>query len=245
MSHLFRPVFAVIVTAVLTVACRAQDGRNASEIEPTDNQKGSTADRGPTRYGEYTAKRESSSSEKSEKAEVVEEKSEKHEKHEKHKHKHEEAKEVEVKNEKAAPAPAPAPSTAPSADDEKAMKHSALEFDRKMRSAIRKLSTSGWREAQVELVGAGKPAIPYLIDAMAPGEEEATGDKAAAYNVGGHTKADAGRSPRQRSVAEVASELLTDIVSNHSSYKGELPTVDQKAWQEWWIANGEGVTFGK
>jgi hypothetical protein len=243
MSHLFRPVFAVLATAVLAVACRAQDGRNASEIEPTENQKGSTADRGPTKYGEYRAKRDSSSSsEKVEKAEVVEEKSEKHEK--KHKHRHDDAKEVEVKDEKAAPAPA-APSTAPTAEDEKAMKHSALEFDRKMRSAIRKLSTSGWREAQVELVGAGKPAIPYLIDAMAPGEEEATGEKAPAYNVGGHTKADAGRSPRQRSVAEVASELLTDIVSNHSSYKGELPTVDQKAWQEWWIANGEGVTFGK
>ncbi len=117
-----------------------------------------------------------------------------------------------------------------------------LESEARIRAAIRRLSTSGYREAQIELTETGRAAIPYLIDAMG-GAEGAS--PAPAYNLGGHTKADAGRAPRQRSVAEVCAELLTDLVANHSNFKGEIPAPDQKAWQTWWVANGEGLTFGK
>jgi len=256
MMHLFRSIglAAIAVTAFQTQAADSNPARQASEIEPTESQRGETANRGPRKFGEDEA--------------VVEKKEEKTEKTEKHEHKEKKEKKRK-KDEKASNGDKSSGltkdgqcATCGKADcvcgDKSSAYTTGLEatiavpaktelakadFDRKMRTAIRKLSTSGWREAQIELLDGGKSAIPYLIDAMAAKDEE--GAKAPAYNLGAHTKSDAGRAPRQRSVAEVASELLTNIVSNHSSFKGELPAGDQKAWQEWWIANGESVTFSK
>lgn len=131
--------------------------------------------------------------------------------------------------------------TAPAAEKpvekpaEKAKATSLNESGERIKAAIAQLGTSGWQDAQTLLVESGKAAVPYLIDALTCSDS--------AYNLGGHTKADAGRAPRQRTVAEVAAELLTDIVSNHSSFKGELPAADQDAWRAWWSKNAEGVTF--
>lgn len=114
--------------------------------------------------------------------------------------------------------------------------------DAQIRTAVRRLATPGWRDAHAELVGFGKMAVPYLIEAMGTDDPSAP---VAAYNLGGHTKSDTGRARRQRTVAEVCTETLTEIVQNHTNYKGEVPTVDQRAWQTWWAANAETVTFAK
>lgn len=106
-----------------------------------------------------------------------------------------------------------------------------------IKNAINSLGTSSWREAQEKIVRAGKCAIPVLIDAL--GQENQI-----AYNLGGHTKTDLGRAPRQLTIAAVCAELLAEIVGNHSTYSGDLPGLSQKAWQEWWSKNAESVTFG-
>ena len=116
------------------------------------------------------------------------------------------------------------------------------EEDMKMHTAVKKLAGPGWRDAQVELIHSGKTAVPYLIEAMGDGSAASI---PAAYNLGGHTKSDSGRATRQRTVQEVATEVLTEMVTNHSNFKGELPTVDQRAWQTWWTLNSGTVTFGK
>lgn len=115
-----------------------------------------------------------------------------------------------------------------------------VELETRMQAAIRRLSTSGWREAQTELVDTGKAAIPFLIDAM-----DSTAQTSPAYNLGGHTKADAGRATRQRTLAEICAEVLTDLVSNHSDYKGVVPPVDKDAWAKWWSDNASSITFAK
>lgn len=149
-----------------------------------------------------------------------------------------------------AAAPAGSISAAPvavvSAEDalraERNLSRQALVQDSKLRSAVQKLATPGWREARVELIGAGKAAVPYLIEAIGGGEAS---NPVPAYSLGGHTKFDTGRASRQRSLAEVATEVLTQLVKTHSDYKGDIPTMDQRAWQTWWTANGASVTFGK
>jgi len=105
----------------------------------------------------------------------------------------------------------------------------------RLKTAVAQLSTASWQDAQALLIQSGKASVPILIDALNSSD--------AAYNLGGHTKSDAGRLPRQRTVGEVAAELLTEIVSNHTSYKGELPGANQAAWRDWWSKNAEGVTF--
>ena len=105
----------------------------------------------------------------------------------------------------------------------------------RLKVAISQLGTSSWQDAQTLLVDSGKAAVPFLIDALSSSES--------AFVLAGHTKSDAGRLTRQRTVGEVAAELLTDIVTNLTSYKGELPGADQAAWREWWSKNAEGVKF--
>jgi hypothetical protein len=109
------------------------------------------------------------------------------------------------------------------------------QLDAKMRGAIERLGTSGWREAQDELVRGGKTSIPYLIEAM--------GSTANAYHNGGHLKADSSRALRQRTISEVCCEILRSIVTNRTTYNGALPGVDAQAWQTWYSAHGSKVTF--
>ncbi|MEI6233635.1 MAG: hypothetical protein WCT04_11315 [Planctomycetota bacterium] len=123
----------------------------------------------------------------------------------------------------------------PSAEKPVAVAAVASDLNDRLKIAIAQLSTASWQDAQTLLTQSGKASVPFLIEALSSSD--------AAYNLGGHTKADAGRLPRQRTVAEVAAELLTDIVTNHTSFKGEVPGADQAAWREWWTKNAEGVTF--
>lgn len=124
-------------------------------------------------------------------------------------------------------APAPAPHGAPPPV-------SSADLNERLKTAISQLGTSSWQDARTLLVESGKASIPFLIDALSSSD--------AAFNLGGHTKSDAGRMPRQRTIGEVAAELLTEIVTYHTSYKGEVPAADQAAWREWWSKNAEGVT---
>ena len=257
-----------------SVACAAENpASQASEQTPPASVQGTTPAKGPQKLfdkekegakEEKAAKHEKKDEEKAakegkkdeEKKAEPEKKQEPkvtvckktdEEKADKHAQKEKKSKDKKAAEKGAAATPAPAAEPAPEAAKPKpaaAEEEEKVAVDENtLRSAIRRLGTSGWREAQVQLVQAGKAAVPYLLDAMGAPEGEAA--PAAAYNLGGHTKADSGRASRQRTVAEVCSELLTDIVTNHSNYKGELPTLDQKAWRDWWAANGNSITFAK
>ena len=118
---------------------------------------------------------------------------------------------------------------------------SESEVDHRMHFAIHRLTTSGWREAEADIVSMGKPAVPYLIDALAAPAE---GSVPVAFNLGSHTKADSSRGTHSRTLGEVCAEVLTEMVTNHSDFKGDIPYLDQKAWQDWWTANGSKVNFG-
>jgi len=104
-----------------------------------------------------------------------------------------------------------------------------------LKLAIAQLGSSSWQDAQDKLIAAGKAAIPLLIENVSNSET--------AYNLGGHTKADAGRGPRQRTVGDVCSELLASIVLEHSNYSGEVPGFDKNAWIAWWDKNGGSLVF--
>ncbi len=119
-----------------------------------------------------------------------------------------------------------------------------IELENSIHSAIRRLGTVGWREARAELIAYGKDAIPFLIDAMTNVDEEGKALQAN-YQLAGHSKADTGRATRNRTRGEICSELLTEIITAHTSYKGDLPTLDQQEWQTWWVANGDKISFGK
>jgi len=209
----------------------------ASERVPDESVRGTTSDKGPQKYGEK--------SEKGEKAESVGEKPKATETAPK------ESSESKIPEPKGSAAPA-APAGEPgvvtvTVDDlrkEREASRKRLETEANIRASIRRLCTSGWREAQLQLIDSGKTAMPFLIEALGNTEEDGTASPAA-YQLGGHLKADLGRAPRQRTRAEVCTELLCEIVSHHSNFKGECPTNDQKAWQEWWIANGDKVSFAK
>ena len=118
-----------------------------------------------------------------------------------------------------------------------------IKLENNIRGAIRRLGMSGWREAANELISYGKPAIPFLIEAMSNVDDQ---DNAlpSAYQSGGHVKADTGRATRQRTMGDVCSELLTEMIKTHSTYTGELPTTSQEEWQAWWAANGETLSIG-
>ena len=148
----------------------------------------------------------------------------------------------------APPAPIPqvdlkvlAPATFKELEGTKREAISDSDLDVTMHSSIRRLATSGWEEARLQLLNAGKAAVPYLIDALGQSDQNYP---LKAFNLGGHSKADSGRGVRERTLAEACSEVLTDLITNHSNYAGDLPTLDQKAWQDWWTANGTKVTFG-
>ncbi len=121
------------------------------------------------------------------------------------------------------PAPEKAKSTSMNADPEK------------IDMAVHQLGTSAWRDAQALLLASGRAAVPDLIDALNNSDP--------AYNLGGHTKSDAGRLPRQRTIAEVSAELLAEIVSDHSNYQGDVPGADQNAWRDWWSKNAGSIVF--
>jgi hypothetical protein len=259
MSSMFRSVYALfagILVLGASVVAAENAASEASEQAPPPNIQGTTAAKGPHKMfqkdekaGDEQKKEEKSEAKKAEtRGEYgVEAKQDKEEKKEKEKEKKSKDEKKETVGCASCPGcAAPLPVAAdkakePEVKPEDAVKRAA-EIEANVRGAIGRLSTSGWRDAQAEVIAGGKISVPLLIEAMGTEGEKAPN---AAYNLGGHTKADTGRATRQRTLGEVCAELLNEIVANHSNFKGELPAPEQKAWQEWWAANGTSVTFAK
>lgn len=218
---------ALLVGAfTLGAAVHAAD---ASDQVPPENVRGETYNDGPKSVFDSVKK---------DKKEQKDEKSEKKDKKEK------KEKDEKKKDDKAAAIPA-AYKTQESVYNDSALSAFHRQFegetaakapltqqeaDTKYRGAISRLGTSGWKEAQDELVRGGKTSVPYLIEAM--------NSNASAYHNGGHVKADSSRALRQRSMNEVCSEILRDIVINRTTYKGSLPGADAQAWQTWYSTHG-------
>jgi len=249
----FATVCGILSLCLVGSALRAEEKNpadQASERVPDESIRGTTSDKGPQKYGVKEEKTErpvkaESVEEPKRKERVVEERVVVSPKEERVVVSPKESSEV-------GKIPEPRPTTtvepaAPTNDDlrkEREASRKRLETEVNIRAAIRRLCTSGWREAQLQLIDSGKTAMPFLIEALGNTEDDGT-PAPAAYQLGGHTKSDLGRAPRQRTRAEVCTELLTEIVSHHSNFKGDVPTNDQKAWQEWWVANGEKISFAK
>ncbi|MCZ7646071.1 MAG: hypothetical protein M5U26_12420 [Planctomycetota bacterium] len=105
-----------------------------------------------------------------------------------------------------------------------------------IRKNIRLLTSPEWRTAQAELVKLGRSAVPHLIDAMAAQD---------AYPAKSYSLQAPRRATRQRPLAEVAYEVLVNIVQNHSNFKGELPGRNQAEWQEFWNLNGASILLAQ
>jgi hypothetical protein len=250
-------VLKTVSVRLLAVACAAlalnasaadTPATEASEQTPGVEKQGATYDHGPRKYGDTSG----GGKIKNERVRTeghVEERTERHVEH-----RSSDATEGQVGDRYykidgqyvkiVEPKDAPGTTGGVKADPDKAAKDAArnqANAEKRIRAAIRRLGTGSWREAQQEIIEGGRTSVPLLIDAMAGAEETAV----PAYNLGGHTKSDSGRATRNRTIAEVCSELLTRLVTQHSNYKGELPTLSQKEWQEWWLAHGDRVTFGK
>lgn len=105
---------------------------------------------------------------------------------------------------------------------------------------VRRLMTPGYKEAQGRLISYGKPAIPFLIDAMKPEDSTKESFKGRAYQVG-----TPGRYTDNRPLDEIAYEVLDSMIRNHSTYRGEIPARDVAAWQSFWAANKDSIELGK
>lgn len=105
---------------------------------------------------------------------------------------------------------------------------------------VRRLMTPGYKEAQARLISYGKPAIPFLIDAMKPEDTTKESFKGRAYQVG-----TPGRYTDNRTLDEIAYEVLDSMIRNHSTYRGEIPARDVAAWQSFWAANKDSIELGK
>lgn len=243
-----------VLFAVVLVVSAAQAADDASDQTPPSNVRGETYNGGPKNVfdkGEKSGDKKSEVKKDDKKHDDKEHKDHKDHKHGDKDHKHEKKDDKKASvDPKAAPGEAgkPASPASPWGDsalsllnfpEEKsaaaAAPKSAYEIDQKYRGAVARLCTSGWREAQDELVRGGRTSVPYLIEAMGKNEN--------AYHNGGHTKADASRALRQRPLNEVCCEILRTIVTTRSNYKGDLPGSDAQAWQTWFSTQGSNVTF--
>jgi hypothetical protein len=139
---------------------------------------------------------------------------------------------------------------APGSDAEKALAEAAqkaaaeakarAEAEERVRAQILRLATAGWEDARAKLLAEGKAAVPVLIAVM----NDPQTAQVSAFNLGGHTQAETIRAARTRPLTDACVEVLTELIRNRSTYAGDLPGYDPKAWQTWWEANGASVTFG-
>ena len=104
--------------------------------------------------------------------------------------------------------------------------------------AISQLATSSWERAKAKLIRIGRPAVPYLIEAMAG--QTAGAFPAERYPLGGPR-----RTTRTVSLKDTAFAVLVAMFQNHSNYVGALPGKDAVAWREFWTHHGAHVQFGK
>lgn len=98
-----------------------------------------------------------------------------------------------------------------------------------------RLSTAGWEDAERALIRYGKDAILPLIGLL-----DSTAESQAALKP-------LGREVRTQSlsytVGQVAYHVLTDIFVHRTNYKGDLPPLDRKAWENWWRGNEQQIVF--
>ena len=104
--------------------------------------------------------------------------------------------------------------------------------------AIAQLGTSSWERAKVKLIRIGRPAVPFLIEAMA-------GKSAGAFPAEGYPLGGPRRTTRTVSLKDTAFAVLVEMFQNHSDYNGALPGKNAVAWQEFWTHHGVTVQFGK
>lgn len=119
-----------------------------------------------------------------------------------------------------------------------ARKQRALEEE--IAKDVRRLMTPGYKEAQARLISYGKPAVPFLIDAMKPEDTTKESFKGRAYQIG-----TPGRYTDNRPLDEIAYEVLDAMIRNHSTFRGEIPARDVAAWQSFWAANKDSIELGK
>ena len=117
--------------------------------------------------------------------------------------------------------------------------NSALEQQDQIRRLIARLASPGWAEASEDLIKMGRPAVPHLIAALDVPADPAEPYKAAAFNLQGPT-----RYTRQRPVAETAFDVLNNLIRNHSTYTGPVPSRDQAEWQKFWAEQGGSIKLG-
>lgn len=112
------------------------------------------------------------------------------------------------------------------------------ETEKETMEAISRLGTPGWERAKAALIRIGRPAVPYLIEAMA-------GQSAGAFPAQGYPLGGPGRATRTVSMKDTAYAVLVAMFQNHSNYNGALPGKDAAAWREFWMQSCAGVEFGK
>ncbi|MBI3831799.1 MAG: hypothetical protein HY291_19920 [Planctomycetes bacterium] len=115
-----------------------------------------------------------------------------------------------------------------------------VELEDRAHKLIRRLTTENWKEAQAELFSIGKDAVPFLIDAMAPAEQPQLGEPPLETYAAGQPS----RPSRTRPLGDVAFECLDTLIRSHSDWKGSVPAREQKAWQDFWSANGSAIALG-
>lgn len=115
-----------------------------------------------------------------------------------------------------------------------------VELEDRAHKLIRRLTTENWKEAQSELFSIGRDAVPFLIDALAPSEQPRPGEPPLEAYAAGQPS----RPSRTRPLGDVAFECLDTLIRSHSDWKGSVPARDQKAWQDFWSANGSAIALG-
>ena len=101
---------------------------------------------------------------------------------------------------------------------------------------VERLTGPGWEDAWLRLRQAGRFAIEPLI-AVLDDRRPASATVTALPGL---------ISPGDRlflTRAEVAYALLKEIVGSYSNYKGDLPPLHRKAWEQWWRRNSRRISI--
>lgn len=135
---------------------------------------------------------------------------------------------------KTKPAPAKAIITDPDPEHEKLTALRKARDEQRAKEQIRllvaRLGGPSNKEAQEQLRGFGKAAVPFLIEALSASED--------GYAL--HAPSDF---PRQRPLNEPVFAALNNLVRNHSDFKGVVPAMDQDGWRKWWEENKASIQF--
>lgn len=99
---------------------------------------------------------------------------------------------------------------------------------------VERLGGASWQEAWLSLRRTGRYAVEPLIATL---DDDRAAMAAATALPGTVTPGDRIFLTRR----EIAYSLLKEIAGSYSTYKGELPPLDKKAWEQWWRANARRI----